>query len=79
MFLAIPIIAILKVIFDRVPALEPWGFVMGDDLPKTVKWRNLKMPSFDAGNSNATYVAKDTTPTDVISEKNTQSDTKTKE
>jgi len=29
MFLSIPIIAILKVIFDRVPALEPWGYVLG--------------------------------------------------
>jgi predicted PurR-regulated permease PerM len=29
MFLAIPVTAILKVIFDRVPALEPWGYVLG--------------------------------------------------
>ncbi len=29
MFLAIPLAAILKVIFDRVPALEPWGYVLG--------------------------------------------------
>ena len=30
MFLSIPITAILKVIFDRVPALEPFGYVLGD-------------------------------------------------
>ncbi|MFZ1688010.1 MAG: AI-2E family transporter [Flavobacteriales bacterium] len=30
MFLAIPVTAMLKVIFDRVPALEPFGFVLGD-------------------------------------------------
>lgn len=30
MFLSIPIAAILKVIFDRVPALEPWGYLLGD-------------------------------------------------
>ena len=35
--------------------------------------------AFDAGNSNATYVTKDTTPTDVITEKNTQADTEIKE
>lgn len=29
MFLSIPIAGILKVIFDRVPALEPWGYVLG--------------------------------------------------
>jgi predicted PurR-regulated permease PerM len=31
MFLSIPITAMLKVIFDRVPALEPFGYVLGDD------------------------------------------------
>jgi len=38
MFLAIPIIAILKVIFDNVPSLEPWGYLIGDDLPKIPQW-----------------------------------------
>jgi predicted PurR-regulated permease PerM len=31
MFLAIPGLAVLKVIFDRVPELKPWGMLMGDD------------------------------------------------
>ena len=43
MFLAIPIIAILKVIFDNVPSLEPWGYLIGDDLPKIPQWYN-KVP-----------------------------------
>ena len=34
MFLSIPIIAILKVIFDRVEGLEPWGLLIGDDTPE---------------------------------------------
>lgn len=38
MFLAIPMIAILKVIFDNVPALSPWGYLIGDDLPKIPQW-----------------------------------------
>lgn len=38
MFLAIPIIAILKVIFDNVPSLKPWGYLIGDDLPKIPQW-----------------------------------------
>ncbi|MES2592115.1 MAG: AI-2E family transporter [Bacteroidota bacterium] len=50
MFLAIPVVAILKVIFDRIEPLEPWGFLMGDDMPKTYEWGKLKLPSFDAGN-----------------------------
>lgn len=49
MFLAIPIIAVLKVIFDRVESLEPWGILLGDDLPKTYTWGKLKLPSFGAG------------------------------
>ena len=31
MFLSIPIIAIFKVIFDRVEGLKPWGLVLGED------------------------------------------------
>ena len=43
MFLAIPIMAILKVIFDNVPSLKPWGYLIGDDLPKIPQWYN-KVP-----------------------------------
>jgi len=43
MFLAIPIIAILKVIFDNIPSLEPWGYLIGDDTPKIPQWYN-KVP-----------------------------------
>ncbi|HVK49139.1 MAG TPA: AI-2E family transporter [Pseudobacter sp.] len=31
MFLSIPAIAILKIIFDRVEGLEPWGRLLGDE------------------------------------------------
>lgn len=31
MFLAIPMTAIIKVIFDRVPALEPFGYLLGGE------------------------------------------------
>ncbi|MGO4821044.1 MULTISPECIES: AI-2E family transporter [unclassified Flavobacterium] len=44
MFLAIPLLAILKIIFDRIDSLEPWGYLMGDNLPKTFIWRNIKTP-----------------------------------
>jgi predicted PurR-regulated permease PerM len=30
MFLAIPALAVLKVIFDKVPDLQPWGVLLGD-------------------------------------------------
>ena len=51
MFLAIPLTAILKVIFDRIDALEPWGFLMGDDLPKTYEWGGIKLVHYSAGDS----------------------------
>jgi|SRR6218665_330490 len=38
MFLSIPVIAVFKVIFDRVEGLKPWGMVLGDeDNPQPVK------------------------------------------
>lgn len=33
MFLSLPAVAILKVIFDRVESLKPWGLILGDDIP----------------------------------------------
>ncbi|RYE08529.1 MAG: AI-2E family transporter [Sphingobacteriaceae bacterium] len=32
MFLSIPVIAILKIIFDRVESLQPWGLLLGDEV-----------------------------------------------
>ena len=31
MFLALPVIAIIKIIFDRIESLKPWGMVLGDE------------------------------------------------
>lgn len=46
MFLAIPLIAIVKVIFDRIDSLEPWGYLFGDDVPKTTEWHKIKFPRY---------------------------------
>ncbi len=32
MFLSIPVIAIFKIIFDRVESLQPWGLLLGDEV-----------------------------------------------
>jgi predicted PurR-regulated permease PerM len=34
MFLSIPVIAVLKIIFDRVESLKPWGIILGDEEKK---------------------------------------------
>ena len=31
MFLSIPVMAIMKIIFDRIESLKPWGFLLGGD------------------------------------------------
>ena len=54
MFLAIPIIAILKVIFDRIDTLEPWGYLFGDDIPKTYAWHKIKIPSYNYQHTTGT-------------------------
>lgn len=33
MFLSIPLTAIVKVVFDRIESLKPWGFLLGDTIP----------------------------------------------
>lgn len=34
MFLAIPTLAVLKLVFDRVHSLKHWGYLLGDEQPK---------------------------------------------
>lgn len=34
MFLAIPLVAVLKVIFDKIDSMKYWGMLFGDDKPK---------------------------------------------
>lgn len=50
MFLSIPVIAVLKIIFDRVESLQPWGIILGDEekkqdrLATRLKVKNKKIP-----------------------------------
>jgi predicted PurR-regulated permease PerM len=34
MFLSLPVIAVLKIIFDRTESLKQWGVLLGDERPK---------------------------------------------
>lgn len=43
MFLAIPLLAIAKIIFDRIESLEPWGYLMGNHMPKRFIWKIRKV------------------------------------
>jgi len=42
MFLSIPLIAILKVIFDHIEPLKPWGFLLGNIVPSNSKFSFIK-------------------------------------
>ena len=46
MFLSIPFIGVLKIIFDRIPELKPWGKLLGDELPNKHKGQiwNMRKP-----------------------------------
>jgi predicted PurR-regulated permease PerM len=48
MFLAIPFVAILKIIFDRIDGLKPWGHLLGTKIPEVhagviwqAKWERI--------------------------------------
>ena len=41
MFLSIPLLAIVKLIFDHIEPLKPWGFLLGDTMPPLLKIKPL--------------------------------------
>jgi hypothetical protein len=43
MFLAVPVLAILKVIFDRIESLAPWGYLMGSDIDEKDNWGKFNL------------------------------------
>jgi predicted PurR-regulated permease PerM len=49
-FLALPVIAVIKVILDRVPGLEPWGYLLGDHVPKAFRWEKYQPVGQGLGN-----------------------------
>jgi predicted PurR-regulated permease PerM len=42
MFLSIPLTAIVKVIFDHIQPLKPWGFLLGNIVPTSSKFSFIK-------------------------------------
>lgn len=55
MFLAIPLIAIIKVVFDRIESFSPFGYLMGDDMTKIYTWGKIKLPDFNQGSSTEAW------------------------
>lgn len=44
MFLSIPVVGILKIIFDRIDGLQPWGELLGDEIPTHYRAFNFRRP-----------------------------------
>jgi predicted PurR-regulated permease PerM len=42
MFISIPLTAIVKVIFDHIESLKPWGFLLGNTVPSATKFSFIK-------------------------------------
>lgn len=49
MFLSLPVIAVMKIIFDRTETLKQWGVLLGDEKPKQspMQWKALRSKSRD--------------------------------
>ena len=43
MFLSIPLLAIVKLIFDNIEPLKPWGYLLGDTMPNLLKIKPIRI------------------------------------
>jgi len=50
MLIAIPLTAIIKLIFDHIEPLKPWGFLLGDTMPDISVFK-IKLKKMGKGNS----------------------------
>ncbi|QQL48596.1 AI-2E family transporter [Mucilaginibacter ginkgonis] len=48
MFLSVPFVAVIKIIFDRIDELKPWGKLLGDTIPTRPLGRNFLRPKAKA-------------------------------
>lgn len=55
MFLSIPVIAVLKIIFDRIESMKPWGLLLGEEDPAS-------KPAIDKITGNEPSLEQDTAP-----------------
>ncbi len=47
MFLSIPLLAVVKLILDRIEPLKPWGFLLGDTMPPIIKLKPIFKKAID--------------------------------
>jgi predicted PurR-regulated permease PerM len=59
MFLAIPLLAIMKVIFDRIESVAPWGYLLGDDQNRVYSWPIQQLDKLIKKNRNQPIIVLD--------------------
>lgn len=69
MFLAIPIVAILKVIFEHIEGLQPWGYLFGDDQTHSKSKQKFRFSFFGRNKSNGKSKETETKGQHVIAHK----------
>ena len=42
MFLAIPLTGVIKLVFDRIEIVKPFGFLLGDTMPDMINFKRRK-------------------------------------
>lgn len=61
LILAIPITGMLKLVFDKIPGLQPWGFLLGEErswpeetrIKVPFSWKKAKQPTDTVGNDTS--------------------------
>ncbi|WP_069659099.1 AI-2E family transporter [Arcticibacter eurypsychrophilus] len=64
MFLSLPIIAVMKIIFDRSEIFKPWGVLLGDENPKESPMNNSRLRMRSDNVRNELEVENHTVPGD---------------
>ncbi|MGX5689199.1 AI-2E family transporter [Arcticibacter tournemirensis] len=64
MFLSLPIIAVMKIIFDRSEMFKPWGVLLGDENPGESPMKNRQLRSKSDKVQQKLEVENDIQPTD---------------
>lgn len=75
MFLAIPVLAILKVIFENSKGLEPYGYIIGDNTPKRINWKKLRR-AYNKGSRSVNTSKNDLTEQEEDNSQNHENKTK---
>jgi hypothetical protein len=62
MFLALPMVAVLKIIFDRSNIFKPWGILLGDENTEKLPFRFPKLRIRNKSDDKQSKIENDMNP-----------------